>query len=60
MTLACYGALEIVTGFAISPLLTPPSGGTPSNNNIINTSLKSTFIVGYNFVAYIMGLSSFV
>jgi len=41
------------------PCLTPPSGGTPLDIDVIYTPLKSAFN-GCNSVADITGLSSFV
>jgi len=45
--------------FPPHPCLPPASGGTPCNINVIYTPLKST-LMGYNSVADITGLSSFV
>jgi len=47
--------------FSTHPCMTPPRGETLCNINVIYTPLKrKVLLMGYNSVADIMGLSSFV
>ena len=58
-----YWRLKLEHGlfFPPYPCLTPPSGGTPCDINVIlYTADKYIYLIGYNFVADNLGQSSFV